>query len=265
MKEQCNSGFSRFLRRFFFRLLILTVSMFSMLLPAFLFSPVKKAPEKEITDRRFTVMLNQTPTILNDPYDLAYWLIYCDPRSFAQPDWETGFSSFLRGGKRFSAIQGDFAENLSLTSSFASPETAFVSENRTPDQLFSRLRPAVPRPLPDLPDKANKEKPRFPRWSDLAGNDLGDLFGENQKFLSYLRRKTPKGSTVLRIDRQNSEYMPLSVRVVDSCGNRNLDMLASRALASAAVRNLNSALFARIRFVVVDWTMRTEEEIKWFL
>ena len=262
MNEQNNSGFPGFLRRFFFLLLILAVSIFSMLLPAFLFSPVKKTPEKEVTDRRFTVMLNQTPTILNDPYDLAYWLVYCDPRSFANPDWETGFSSFLRGGRRFSAIQGDFAENLSLTSSFASPETASAFENRTPDQLFSRLRPAVSRPLPDLQDKTKKEKPKYPRWSDLAGNDLGDLFGENQKVQSHLRRKTPEKPTVLRIDRQNSEFMPPSVRVVDSSGNRNLDMLASRTLASAAVRNLNSSLFSKIRFVVVDWTMRTEKKKK---
>ena len=262
MKEQSNSGFPGFLRRFFFRLLILAVSIFSMLLPAFLFSPVRKAPEKEITDRRFTVMLNQTPTILNDPYDLAYWLIYCDPSSFAQPDWESGFSSFLRGGKRFSAIQRDFADNLSLTSSFVSPETVFVSENRTPDRLFSRLRPAVPRPLPDLPDKMKKEKPKYPRWNDLSGTDLGDLFGENQKFRSYLRRKTPDDATILRIDRKASEYMPPSVRVAASCGNRNLDMLASRALASAVARNMNSSLFTRIKFVVVDWTMGTEKKKK---
>ena len=260
MKEQSNSGFPGFLRRSFFLLLILAVSALSMLLPVFLFSPVKKAPEKEITDRRFTVMLNQTPTILNDPYDLAYWLVYCDPSSFAKPDWETGFSSFLRGGKRFSAVQRDFAENLSLTSLFASPETVAASEIRTPDQLFSRLRPAITRPFPDLPDGKKKEKPKYPRWTDLSGTDLGDLFGENQKIHLYLRRKTPEDPTILRIDRKTSEYMPPSVRVAASCGNRNLDVLASGALASAVARNMNSTLFTRIRFVVVDWAMQEKKK-----
>ena len=260
MKEKNNSGVFGFLRKSFFLLFILAVSAGSMLLPAFLFSPVRKTPEKEITDRRFTVMLNQIPTVLNDPYDLAYWLIYCDPRSFAQPDWEAGFSSFLRGGKRFSAIQRDFAENLSLTSSFASPETPFVPEIRTPDQLFSRLRPAIPRPLPNIPDEKKTEKTQYPRWTDLSGADLGNLFGENQKYRSYLRRKAPEGPTILRIERQSGDFMPPSVRVELSCGNRSLDVLASGTVAAAAARNMNSSLFARIRFVVVDWVMQEKQK-----
>ena len=135
----------------------------------------------------------------------------------------------------------DFADNLSLTSSFVSPETVFVSENRTPDRLFSRLRPAVPRPLPDLPDKMKKEKPEYPRWSDLSGTDLGNLFGENQKFRSYLRRKTPEEATILRIDRKARALRlclapPLATTLASDSRMRQATKI-SRKLATALKRS----------------------------
>lgn len=253
MNDQPDSGFYRFLRRSFFLLFILAVSVISLLLPAFLFMPVSKTPEKEITDRRFTVMLNQTPTIQNDPYDLAYWLIYCDPRSFALPDWNNGFSSFLRGGSRFSASHKDFEEDLSLTSQFSSPENQFVWKIRTPDQLFPRLRPAIPRSLPEDPFQKKTEKTSYPRWSDFSGNDLGDLFEGDRKYRSVLLRTDPKKKTVLQVDR-NTGNMPPSVRVYESCGSKTLDILASNAFSAAAARNMkSSSRFDGIRFVVIEW------------
>lgn len=252
MKDQPASGFYRFLSRFFFLLFILAVSAASVLLPAFLFVPVSKAPEKEIADRRFTVMLNQTPTIQNDPYDLAYWLIYCDPRSFALPDWNNGFSSFLRGGSRFSANHKDFEEDLSLTSPFSSPENQYVWKIRTPDQLLSRLRPAIPRSLPEVPSQKKTEKPSYPRWSDFSGKDLGDLFAGDQKYRSVLLRANPEKKTILQIDR-NADNMPPSVRVYESCGSKALDILASNAFSAAAARNMRSSRFNGIRYAVIEW------------
>lgn len=251
MKEQVNSRFLAFLRSLLFFLLVLAASAASLLLPAILFTPVKKTPEVEASDRRFTVMLNHTPTITNDPYDLAYWLLYSDPSSLALPDWNSGFSSFLRIGNRFSAEHSVFSDDLSLTRSLSSPENQFSAKCRTPDRLLPRLRPPIPRSMPDIKKKKTVRVSR-PRWLDLAGTDLGDLFKENPNVRSVLLRETPTGHTLLRIEYRGGN-MPPSVRVAVSCGSRALDVLAAGAFAAREARGMSAPPSAGTRYVVIDW------------
>jgi len=251
-----SAGSSRFLlwiRRTAIFLLILLIALLLHMLPMVLFSTVKTTAGKEQADRRFTVMVNNVPSAQYDPYDLHYWLTYGDPMRFARPDPEDGFTSFLRSRNEAPGMEdSETVQQISLTRALASPENRYEFRLRTPGELLHPLRPPMPRLAPEQP----KEKPSppigYPRWTAADGTDLGNLFLHDESIPRRVRLAHPKGPTVLLFYKGEND-MPPHIKVRQSCGNAQLDVLASAALSSYAKEKLGSPELDHLNYVIVDW------------
>ena len=223
-------------------------------LPMFIFTPVKSVPEKEQTDRRFTVMLNKEPSAQYDPFDLYYWLKFGDPTLFAKPDYDSGFSASQKIRK--SPLEADDAPapmQLSLTTQTAFPENHYDFIPRSMGTLLQPLALRMPFPL-TLPETGTRErKQTFPKWTAADGTDLGNLFSDQEKIRSLVIKNKPERSTVLLLSRGTTPEMPPMIKVGRSSGSPELDMRASGALAAYAGRTENAALPEKLKYIIVDW------------
>ena len=223
-------------------------------LPMFIFTPVKRVPEKEQTDRRFTVMVNNVPSAQYDPFDLYYWLKFGDPTLFAEPDYDSGFSAAQRNRK--SPLEADDATSpfqLSLTSQTAFPQNSYLFETRSLGTLLQPL--TLPMPFRPASGKTadGERKESFPKWTAADGSDLGNLFPDREQIRKLVLKNKPKHSTLLLLTPGALPQMPPTIKVGRSSGSPELDMKASGALAVYAGSSENRPLLPKLKYVAVDW------------
>lgn len=256
------TGRARRERTFWIFAASLLIAVLLHLLPALVFTPVKNVRGKEQTDRRFTVMVNNVPTAQYDPCDLYYWLKYGDPALFAAPDYDSGFSAYLKN--RQSHIEADDSiqpMQLSLTRKSAFPENVYSNEPRSMNALLSPLNIRMPFSLAADQDKMTERNEIFPKWTAANGADLGNLFSDKEEIQRQLKKFTPERSTVLFLSRGRTPDMPPLIKVSQSSGNTSLDMLAVGALASYAGAEERGAALKNLKYVIVDWgTIRRKQK-----
>lgn len=225
-------------------------------LPLLFFRPLEKLPATVETGRRFTVMVGHEPTPSDDPYDLYYWLHAGDPMDFTRSDYEHGFSSYLR-------VREDQSMKLlpipplavSLTRDYADPVNRFFPSSRTPEELMPELRPFIyPPGIRQTGKKAlPHESSNRPLWTMADGTEIGDLFADSPDIMRHIIRSAPTRGTVLQLTPSNEEELPPQIKVVQSCGDTNLDIQAAGALAAYAGAGLSAEQLNRLKYVIVDW------------
>ena len=232
----------------------LFIALLLHFLPMFIFTPLKSVPEKEQTDRRFTVMVNNVPTAQYDPFDLYYWLKFGEPTLFAEPDYDSGFSAYQKNRK--SPLDADDSTqplSLSLTNPTAFPENRYRFDLRNMGRLLQPLH--LPMPLRSAPSPSGTKgrNGTFPRWTAADGTDLGDLFNDLEKIRTLVAKHQPKLSTILLLSPGGAPEMPPVIKVGRSSGCPELDIRASGALAAHAAAAGNEAILKKLKYVVVDW------------
>lgn len=233
--------------------LALLIAVALHFLPMFIFTPLKSTPEREQTDRRFTVMVNNVPSAQYDPFDLYYWLKYENPVLFAEPDYDTGFSAWQR--ERRARLETEDASRplqLSLTGPIAFPKNQYDFTPRTPEKLLPPLAIRMPFRLA-APARPEKRTTTFPKWTAADGTDLGALFPDGDQIRALVARKEPKHATVLLLTPGRVPELPPTIKVGRSSGSPELDMRAAGALAAFAGSDENRPMLKKLKYVIVDW------------
>jgi hypothetical protein len=202
-----------------------------------LFKPMIRSAKPPSSQGRFTLMVNPSNLPSDDPWGIRSALKYGDPTLFAKPDYNSGFSSYIKTRLGSQAEPPDlpsepdlaFAGLLPGRFSIQSPALlvaslpsglAFQTEALNPRQApFSE---APPSPLPSFEP---------PLWLDASFKPLAkvsDASGDIAKALRQFQGKQLDDS-VLAVRDAGSD-LPPEIRVVKSCGQASLDAMAVRSL-----------------------------------
>ncbi|MDD3119497.1 MAG: hypothetical protein PHQ27_09980 [Victivallales bacterium] len=159
---------------------------------------------------------------------LSEWLVYADPTLIAKPNERFGYEQLVapRGLRRdFSAVdcipadsRVDFARAIVL------PQP-WQPQNEERQQF----------PLPDFhyPTPAERLPPALPLAVGNDGHLLTGLFAGVSDLEDILKKAVINGPTVIRLShRQGIDVMP-RFKVIKSCGDKQLDHLAVRAIVQA--------------------------------
>ena len=97
------------------------------------------------------------------------------------------------------------------------------------------------------------ESSNRPLWTMADGTEIGDLFADSPDIMRHIIRSAPTRGTVLQLTPPSEEELPPQIKVVQSCGDTNLDIQAAGALAAYAGAGLSAEQLNRLKYVIVDW------------
>ncbi len=211
-------------------------------LPLLIFVPTKQKVVTQTPKSRFTFMTG-VPAAVSDKHDLLYWEKVGTPFLFAKPDYKFGYSAFLRPEVNYGRPGSSEVRALPVLKTDAGIVLPEVPRPRLPEGLLNRAEiplvqignaPAVRKiqaPLFLLEDGSRIPVEGLPKLDNLAGS---------------------QNPTVIRISRAGAGVPPV-IRVIESCGDPQLDRIAVRALYLPAVSNEKVTGVVR-----VEWNSREE-------
>ncbi len=217
----------------------------------FLFRPLRNDVTESSINDRYTIFLTEKELtgMRTDPHELRYWLCYMDPEQVLKPDPDSGFSMF--GGKAKVTIP-DPAGFPHLLFQF-SPEAGFQAFPALPERTLSDHIPGADFPVRD-PASLQRSRPRspvrYPIWTDETGSVFSGLFYPDKDSLRILENQHSVKPTLLRLHLPQ-DGIP-SVKILRSCGNTMLDMLAVRQL-KIRKENFNAGAGSQVKYFMVSW------------
>ncbi len=227
------------------KILLLIVSFLLLTsLPLIIFSPDKQKVVLQTPKSRFTFMTG-TPRSVSDKHDLVYWEKVGTPLLFAKPDYKFGYSAFLRPEINYDKPERSGDRFLPILKQSTSVVFPGLPQLRKPESLL----PEVKIPLTSLNETSpvirKTAEPLFLREDGTPLSIKGITSASNSGNLD---------ATVIRISRENKDLPPV-IRIIQSCGNPQLDQRAVRALYRPAAEN--SSLTGVIR---VEWNTEGEKK-----
>ncbi|MBO4648438.1 MAG: hypothetical protein J5806_09805 [Lentisphaeria bacterium] len=240
-------------------LLVLLAAVFAHVLFFFLFRPLPNQISESNRHLRYIRFLdeNDQPAISRLD-DLRYWLRYTEPERLLKPDFENGFS-LICGRNEVSIPDPDrFSHRLY--------ETLAVN-NRVPEKVFPVRSPAdfpddaelTPVPFRGTsPDSAPLPE-RYPVWTDEQGSITYGLFRPDAAFVRLAKSSRADRPSVLCLTLQPNRFP--RVKMLSSCGDPRLDMLAVRQL-KARYTDPEGHQKAAVKYFTVYWKMPDLETIR---
>ncbi|MBE6404847.1 MAG: hypothetical protein E7040_02360 [Lentisphaerae bacterium] len=196
-------------------------------LPFLIFRSVKEQEVPAKDQERFTFM-TKTPRSENDQHDLEYWEKAGNPQLFAKPDSQYGYSAFLNPEMNYLRPVSSSVNTLPTLPGTFSPGEIVLHKERLPQNLLSRVK----FPLIEITQKKYEylfvNKPVFLLKGGLV-LPVSD-FNPPASKLKYLR------PTLLEV-KKPSKTAPPEITVLESCGDKQLDKAAMRAIMFPAVAN----------------------------
>lgn len=205
-----------------------TVMFHAMLL--FLFKPIQKDSRPLRSRSHHTVICKPEDLADRDIHQLNYWLKYTEPENFVKPNDEHGFS--LVREMRYYDFQQPRMDSPGLFHLAAGTSTAPPDDSSAPVRELAVLnsRPEIPLKTPQIKDPETAAV-QYPVWSDLKGNQFYGLFLNDDASRKILEKNKADSATMLTYLPAKEENMPPLIRILRSCGNTALDLLAERQLA----------------------------------
>ena len=191
--------------------------------------------------------------------DLRYWLRYTEPERLLKPDFETGFS-LICGQNEISIPDPDrFRHRLyeSLAGNTGVPEKVFPVRSAADFQDDAELTPVPFRSTP--PAAATVLPERYPVWTDEQGRIKYGLFRRDGAFARLTKSSPADRPSVLCLTLQPNRFP--QVKVLRSCGDPKLDMLAVRQL-KAGYTDPDGRQKAAVKYFTVYWKMPDLETIR---
>jgi len=240
-------------------LLIFFVAVALHLLLFFLFRPLRNDIAKSSRNDRYTVFLTEKDLRgrQSDPHGLRYWLHYMDPEQVLKSDPDSGFSMFC--GKANVAVPDPAKFPHSLFR--FSPEADFQLFPAASERVLSDFVTGADFPVMD-PASLQKSQPetavRYPVWTDESGTVFSGLFYPDRKSLRILEKQRSAKPTFLRlhVERDGIPY----VKILRSCGNTQLDMLAVRQL-KVRKENFDVRAGSQVKYFRVSWQSPARNDI----
>ena len=224
-----------------------------------LFRPLPQTISESSRDNRCTLFLEEQKLDLrrNDPYGLYYWLRFTDPEQLLKPDYTSGFSMFI-GRNNFSIpAPNAIPQNLFETSAGYRIPAAVPPPERNPAFFTAGTDTPVVSHSPGNRPEAQNTPIQYPIWIDDADGLSYGLFLPDEKSRRILSRYHSSNPTILRLT-FGKDLIPL-VEHIQSCGSRELDMLAERQLK---VRKANFGSHPRqTRYFKVFWQVPKHKDI----
>ena len=240
-------------------LLVLLAAVFAHVLFFFLFRPLPDQIAESDPHRRYTRLLNESDLgKVSRQADLRYWLRYTEPERLLKPDFENGFS-LVCGRNEVSIPDPDqFSHRLYET---------LAGNNRVPEKVFSVRSPAdfpvdaelTPVPFRVTSPEAAPLPERYPVWTDECGSIKYGLFRPDAAFARLVKSSRADRPSVLCLTLQPKRFP--QVKVLRSCGDPRLDMLAVRQL-KAQYTDPEGHQKAAVKYFTVFWKMPDLETIR---
>ena len=228
MKSSGSSGVKHCMKTSEWLMVLLAAILLHIILFS-LFKPLPHTISESSMDNRFTLFLEEQKLRLHrqDPYGLYYWLRFTDPEQLLKPNYVAGFSMFV-GRNDFSipspnAIPQDLFE---ASARYRIPDAAAPSKRDLSVFTAGPNTPIVSHAVGNSP--ANRTTIQYPLWIDEQDRSSSGLFLADEKSRRILNRQHSSKPTILRLT-FGKDLIP-RVELIQSCGNRELDMLAERQL-----------------------------------
>lgn len=221
---------------------------------ALLFRPLPHHPVETRPDWRYTLFLSEKDLIrgAEDPYGLRYWLRYSDPELLVKPDRKYGFSVICARREESLPEPAAFRHGL-----FEALSGSGVSGSRLPDPRgIADLCPGIQDwiGVRSKPVKRAFTAAAYPIWTDEQGAASAGLFRPDPAELQLLTQERAPGRTLLRLMLEKGR--PPAVKIVRSCGNPKLDLLAKRQLLVRR-ENFSGHPWPQEKYFMVAWQTLT--------
>jgi|GEM_PF-2566702 len=184
--------------------------------------------------------------------DLRYWLCYTEPEQLLKPDFKNGFSLICGRNEISIPVPDRFSHRLyeNLTGNSRVPEKVFPV--RSPADFHDDAEP-VPIPFRAASSKTAVSKPeQYPVWTDELGGIRYGLFRPDAAFVRLVKSSRADRPSVLCLTLQPNRFP--QVKVLRSCGDPKLDMLAVRQL-KAGYTDPEGRQKEMVKYFTVFWKM----------
>ena len=196
-----------------------------------LFKPLPRTISESSMDNRCTLFLEEQNLNLRrqDPYGLYYWLRFTDPEQLLKPNYNAGFSMFV-GRNDFSIPSPDTIPQdlFEASARYGIPDAVLPSERNPAVFTAGPDIPVVSHTTENPPATDNNTPVQYPLWIDENDCLSSGLFMADEQSRRILTRQQSTKPTILRLT-FGKDLIPM-VKLIESCGNRELDMLAERQL-----------------------------------
>ena len=231
--------------------LILLIALALHLILFFLFRPLRSDVAESRRHDRYTVFLTEKELagMRTDPHKLRYWLRYMDPERVLKSDPDFGFS--MSCGKANVSIPDPVLFAHSMFS--FSPEAEFQPYSLTAERPLSDFVSGADLPVTDIAPDRNPQPGvavGYPIWTDEGGRVFSGLFHPDKNSLRLLKTQHSADPTFLQLQ-VHPGGIPY-VKILRSCGNSQLDMLAARQL-KVRKENFGSAAGVQVKYFMVSW------------
>ena len=190
--------------------------------------------------------------------DLRYWLRYTEPERLLKPDFENGFSLICGRNEISIPVPDRFSHRLyeSLAGNSGVPEKVFPM--RSPAD-FPDDADLAPVPFRAASQKTAVLPERYPVWTDEQGAVKYGFFHRDTPSFRLVRAARTDLPSVLCLTLQPGRFP--QVKVLRSCGDPKLDMLAVRQL-KAGFTDPEGNRKAAVKYFTVYWKMPNLEAIR---
>ena len=225
-----------------------------------LFRPLPNRIAESNHRRRYIRFLDEKkPRVFSRLDDLRYWLRYTEPERLLKPDFQTGFS-LICGRNEISIPDPDrFSPRLYET---------LAGNSGVPEKVFPVRLPAdfqddamtMPVPFSGTPPETVARLPeQYPVWTDERGSVKYGLFRPDAAFARLAASARADRPSVLYLMLQPNRFP--QVKVLRSCGDPKLDMLAVRQL-KAGYTDPEGCRKETVKYFTVFWKMPDFETIR---
>ena len=231
-------------------LLIFLIALLLHLLLLSLFRPLRENVAESSSNDRYVLFFTEVELAGKhaDPHRLRYWLHYMDPERILKSDPVSGFSMFSGKVQTSAPDPAQFHHWMFKPSPMFDFRPAdFTSERTVSDFARGAEIPVMGRP------SVREMQPaavRYPVWTDESGKTVAGLFNPDRNSLQLLEKHRSAKPTLLRLILRPESFP--DVKVLRSCGDLKLDMLAVRQL-KIRQENFGPGSFPQEKYFTVSW------------